>query len=108
MTGAPIPQGADAVVMYEKTDFSAETVTLFSQVRPGDNIVRAGEDVRKGETLAEAGSLMDAGTLGTLASQGFSALEVYRKPQVGLISTGSELIELGEPPQPGKIYISNR
>lgn len=108
MTGAPIPQGADAVVMYEKTDFSAETVTLFAQVRPGDNIVRAGEDVRKGETLAEAGSLMDAGTLGTLASQGFSALEVYRKPQVGLISTGSELIELGEPPQPGKIYNSNR
>ena len=108
MTGAPIPQGADAVVMYEKTDFSAETVTLFSQVRPGDNIVRAGEDVRKGETLAESGSLMDAGTLGTLASQGFSALEVYRKPQVGLISTGSELIELGEPPQPGKIYNSNR
>ena len=108
MTGAPIPQGADAVVMYEKTDFSAETVTLFAQVRPGDNIVRAGEDVRKGETLAEAGSLMDAGTLGTLASQGFSALEVYRKPQVGVISTGSELMELGEPPQPGKIYNSNR
>lgn len=108
MTGAPIPQGADAVVMYEKTEFTAETVTLFAPARAGENVVRAGEDVWKGEILAEAGSRIDAGTLGTLASQGFTALEVYRKPRVGVISTGSELIELGEPSQPGMIYNSNR
>ena len=108
MTGAPIPEGADAVVMFEKTEFTGETVTLFEAAKPGDNIVRAGEDVRQGDVLAEAGSLIDAGTLGTLASQGFAALEVFRLPRVGIISTGSELIELGQDPEPGKIYNSNR
>ena len=108
MTGAPIPEGADAVVMFEKTEFTAETVTLFEAAGPGDNIVRAGEDVRAGDILARAGSPIDAGTLGTLASQGFASLEVFRKPRVGVISTGSELIEPGEPPLPGKIYNSNR
>ena len=108
MTGAPIPEGADAVVMFEKTEFTGETVTLFEAAKPGDNVVRAGEDVREGAVLAEAGSLIDAGTLGTLASQGFASLEVFQKPRVGLISTGSELIELGQDPEPGKIYNSNR
>ena len=108
MTGAPIPPGADAVVMYEKTEFTRGTVTLFAPVRAGENIVRAGEDVRSGDVLAEAGSLIDAGTLGAFASQGLTALEVYRKPRVGLISTGSELLEPGQPPEPGKIYNSNR
>ena len=108
MTGAPIPQGADAVVMFEKTEFTEKTVTLFEAARPGDNVVRAGEDVRAGDILVRAGSPIDAGTLGTLASQGFASLEVFRKPRVGIISTGSELIEPGEPPQPGKIYNSNR
>ena len=108
MTGAPIPEGADAVVMFEKTEFTGETVTLFEAAKPGDNVVRAGEDVREGAVLAEAGSLIDAGTLGTLASQGFASLEVFQKPRVGLISTGSELIEPGQSPEPGKIYNSNR
>ena len=108
MTGAPIPQGADTVVKHEETAFTDRTVTLFAPARRGDNIIRAGEDVREGDVLAEAGSLMDAGTLGVLASQGFPSLEVYRKPRVGLISTGSELLEPGQPPEPGKIYNSNR
>ena len=108
MTGAPIPEGADAVVMFEKTEFTEKTVTLFEAARPGDNIVLAGEDVRAGDVLAQGGSLIDAGTLGTLASQGFASLEVFRKPRVGVISTGSELIEPGELPQSGKIYNSNR
>ena len=108
MTGAPIPEGADAVVMFEKTEFTDGSVTLFENARPGDNIVRAGEDVRAGDVLAEAGSLIDAGTLGTLASQGFASLEVFRRPRVGIISTGNELIEPGEPLRPGKIYNSNR
>lgn len=108
MTGAPIPEGADAVVMYENTEFTRETVTLFAPARPGENVVRAGEDVRRGTVLAEAGSLIDAGTLGSLASQGFAELKVYRRPRVGIISTGSELVELGQAMAPGKIYNSNR
>ena len=108
MTGAPIPPGADAVEMYEKTKFAGDAVTLFSAYSPGENIVRAGEDVRLGDVLAEAGSPIDAWTLGTLAGQGLSALEVYRRPRVGLISTGSELLEPGQAPAAGKIYNSNR
>jgi molybdopterin molybdotransferase len=108
MTGAPIPDGADAVVMFEKTCFTPETVTLYAPAKPGENVVPAGEDVRAGDTLAEAGDPIDPGLLGSLAAQGFAALRVYRRPRVGLISTGSELVELGQPPEPGKIYNSNR
>ncbi len=108
MTGAPIPPGADAVVMFEKTAFTPETVTLYAPAKPGENVVPAGEDVRAGDTLGEAGTVIDAGLLGSLASQGFASLEVYRRPRAGLISTGSELMELGQPPEPGKIYNSNR
>ncbi|MBR3554839.1 MAG: molybdopterin molybdotransferase MoeA [Oscillospiraceae bacterium] len=108
MTGAPIPEGADAVVMFEKTAFTEESVTLFEAAKPGDNIVLTGEDVRAGDVLVRAGSPIDAGTLGTLASQGFASLEVFRKPRVGIISTGTELLEPGQSPQPGRIYNSNR
>ena len=93
LTGAPIPEGADAVIMYEKTQFTAQEVTLFSPVRPGDNIVFAGEDVRKGELLAKAGMVIDPGLAGALASQGQLEPLVYRKPVIGIISTGSELAE---------------
>ena len=108
MTGAPIPEGADAVEMFEKTAFTEDAVTLFAPLKPGDNVVRAGEDVRAGDVLAETGSLIDAGMLGTLSSQGYADLEVYRLPRVGVVSTGSELIDPGQPPEPGKIYNSNR
>ena len=108
MTGAPIPPGADAVVMFEKTVFTAETVTLFAPAETGENVVPAGEDVRAGTTLAEAGTRIDAGLLGSLASQGLRSLEVYRRPRAGIISTGSELMELDQPPAAGKIYNSNR
>ena len=108
MTGAPIPEGADAVVMYEKTSFTDQAVTLFAPAKSGQNIVRAGEDVRAGTVLVEAGSVIDAGTLGTFASQGLSSLSVFRKPRVGIISTGSELVEPGGVPEEGKIYNSNR
>ena len=108
MTGAPIPDGADAVVMYEKTVFTDDTVTLFAPAKPGQNIVFAGEDVRAGATLVEAGSVIDAATLGAIASQGIAFLTVYRKPRVGIVSTGSELTEPGCAPEAGKIYNSNR
>lgn len=108
LTGAPIPEGADAVVMYEKTEFTAETVTLFAPAKSGENIIRAGEDVRAGQLLAEAGVSVDAGLAGTLASQGVSRPLVYNKPRAGLISTGSELVEVGEAAKDGKIRNSNR
>ena len=92
-TGALIPEGADAVIMYEKTDFDTESVTIYEEAHHGDNIIYAGEDVRKGSLLAKAGSVIDAGLCGTLASQGYLNLLVYAKPVVGIISTGNELVD---------------
>ncbi len=96
LTGAPIPEGADAVIMFEKTHFTADEVIIFESVRPGENIVRIGEDVRKGELLAECGTVIDAGLAGTLAAQGIARPLVFKRPVVGIISTGSELIEFDD------------
>ena len=108
LTGAPIPTGADAVVKWEATEFTAETVTLFRPARSGANIVPAGEDVKAGAVLAPAGSVIDPGLMGTLAAQNVAAPLVYKIPKVGIISTGSELTEVGQPLAPGKIYDSSR
>lgn len=110
LTGAPIPHGADAVIMYERTEFTEETVTIFSPSNSGDNIIYAGEDVREGTVLARSGDVIDPGVAGTLASQGIAAPAVYKVPRVGIISTGSELVEANEVPGPGpgKIRNSNR
>lgn len=108
LTGAPIPDGADAVVMYEKTEFTEDSVTLFAEASSGDNIIYAGEDIRKGALLALAGTRIDAGLAGSLAAQGIARPVVYRKPIVGLISTGSELVEVTDAVPDGKIRNTNR
>ena len=108
MTGAKIPEGADCAVMFEKTQFTEADVTLFAPLKLGDNIVRRGEDMRSGSLLSPCGTRIDAGLAGTLASQGFAHVQVYKKPVIGLISTGSEVIEPGEPLPDGKIYNTNR
>jgi len=93
LTGAPIPVGADAVVMYEKTSFTDREVTIYAPSSSGDNIIYAGEDVKKGQVLAKAGTVIDPGLAGTLASQGISRPLVYKRPSAGIISTGSELVD---------------
>ena len=108
LTGAPIPQGADAVIRFEDTEYTQNSVKLFAPVKSGDNIVKTGEDVRAGQLLAEAGTVIDAGLAGTLASQGVSEPWVYKRPEIALISTGNEIVEAGTPLLPGKIYNSNR
>ena len=108
LTGAPIPPGADCVVMFEKTVFTPETVTIRAPLRPGENIVRAGEDVKKGTVLAPAGTLIDPGLAGTLAGQNRSRTEVSRRPRVGVISTGRELLPVGAQPEAGKILNTNQ
>ncbi len=108
MTGAPIPEGADAVVPYEVTKFTETEVQIFSEAKAGQNIVRRGEDVTKGQLLAESGMCIDPGLAGTLAAQGIFTPSVFRKPVVGIISTGDELIDEGDAPAAGKIYNANR
>lgn len=108
LTGAPIPDGADVVIPYELTKLTEKTVTIFAPVKSGSNIVRIGEDIKKGQVLADTGMEIDTGLTGTLASQGISYPEVYRRPLVGIISTGNEVIEIDEPLAAGKIRNSNR
>lgn len=108
LTGAPIPEGADAVTKYEITEYTDKTVTIFEPFESGSNIVRAGEDIKCGEILAQCGTVIDAGLIGTLAAQNMERPVVYRTPKIGIISTGSELLSIGSEPEPGKIYNSNQ
>ncbi len=108
LTGAPIPPGANAVTKYEDTEFTAETVKIFAPSQPGDNVVPRGEDVLCGQQLAQAGTVIDSALLGTLAAQGVTFPLVYQQPTVGILSTGSELVEAGEALSGGKIVNTNR
>ena len=108
LTGAPIPQGADVVVMYEQTELTGDFVTLSAPLKAGDNIVRIGEDIKKGSALAAQGTTIDPGLAGALAAQGIVRPVVYRIPRVAVLSTGSELVEADVTPEAGKIRNSSR
>ncbi len=108
LTGAAIPEGADAVVPFERTRFTGETVAVFAPVKAGENIVYAGEDIRKGCVLAHRGETIDPGLAGVLASQGEGRPLVHRTPRVGIISTGGELSQVSHSPALGQIRDSNR
>lgn len=107
-TGAPLPRGADAVVMQEDTRVEGEQVLILDAVQPRENVRFRGEDVRSGATLAEAGVEVSPGLLGLLGAMGIGEVSVGRQPTVGLVATGSELREAGQPLAPGQIYESNR
>ena len=107
LTGAPIPEGADAVVKFEDTDFTEETVTVFAPCRSGENIVPAGEDIRAGEVVMKKGTVLDAALLGLLAGLGRTAVSVTKEPRVALFSTGDELVAADAPLTPGKIRNSS-
>ena len=110
MTGAPMPAGADAVVMVERNslDEAAGTVEVHITVDVGNHVRSAGEDVRPGDLLFPAGTRLTAGHLGVLASVGVHAVSVVRRPRIGVISTGDELVDDGRPLLPGEIRDSNR
>jgi molybdenum cofactor synthesis domain-containing protein len=108
MTGAPIPTGADAIVMVERTRVAGDgAVDVEAEARPGDHVRPAGGDVRAGQVVFGAGTLVGAAALGVLASVGASRVRVYPRPRVGVMSTGDELVQDG-PLAPGQIRDSNR
>ena len=107
LTGAPIPSRADTVVKFEDTVFTADSVTLFSSAKSGDNIVLAGEDVPTGAELLPKGATIEPAAMGLLAAQGLETVLVYKRPVISVINTGTELAELGRPLPPGMIYNSS-
>lgn len=113
MTGAPVPAGADAVVMVELThpvegDGAIGSSVAFTHAAAlGEHIRRRGEEVRAGEAVVRVGEVVGPATIGLLAATGHAQAEVFRRPRVAVISTGSELVEVDRTPGPGKIRNSN-
>lgn len=107
MTGATIPKGADAVVMQENTSAEGDTIHFTKPPKQGENIRRAGEDIGVGEVILERGRQLRAADVGLLASIGKQHVPVYKRLRIGLLSTGDELMQPGEPLSYGDIYESN-
>jgi molybdopterin molybdotransferase len=108
MTGAPVPQGCDAVVMQEETEQSADGVRFIAAVKAGQNIRRRGEDIAHGAVVFPAGTPLTVAELPVLASLGIADVEVVRKVRVAVFSTGDELQLPGQPLGDGQIYDTNR
>ncbi len=107
-TGAPVPEGADAVVMQEMCQKDGDMVTINTVVKTGSNVRRAGEDIAKGGAVLNTGKRLRAQELGLLASVGLAEFKVRRKLKVATFFTGDEIIAPGQPLAPGQIYNSNR
>ena len=115
MTGAPIPQGADAVVPFEETDEverktagrGLEEIAIRTDVGLGANVRPSGEDVAQGQRVLQYGAALRPAEVGVLASVGRSRVRVVRRPRVAILATGDELLKPGTPLTPGKIYDSN-
>jgi molybdopterin molybdotransferase len=109
MTGAPMPEGADAVVMVEHVEESEKVVRLVGErkIRAGDNVVRRGGEARAGEELLAAGTVVGAAEIALAAACGFGELRVFRRPTVAIVATGDELVALDTPPGEQQIRNSN-
>jgi len=107
VTGAPLPDGADSVVMVEYTNRQGNKVSVHRPVSIGENIMAAGSDIRKNETVLKIGRILGSREIGVLAAIGLTEVCVYRRPKVAVLSTGAEVVEPGKALPPGKIYDIN-
>lgn len=107
MTGAPVPNGADSVIMVEFTKKNRDLVEIFKEARLGDNIRRLGEDVRKKQKVLSRGAILRPQEIGMLASLGIARIKVAKRPRVGILATGDELVGVEERLTKGKIRNSN-
>lgn len=108
MTGAPMPDGADAVIMVEESTVEGDEVVLDSVARPGQFVRNVGDDVAVGDTVLQAGMVLRPAHLGVLASLGELRVMVYPRVRIGILSSGDELVEDGSPLQPGQIREANK
>jgi molybdopterin molybdotransferase len=107
MTGAPMPEGADAVVRVEDTAEAGDRVAVRAAVAPGANVREPGEDMRAGESVLAAGRVLRPADIGLLASLGLAVARVARRPRVAILATGDELVDVGTGLGPGQIVNSN-
>ena len=107
VTGAPLPEGADAVVMVEQTSHQGDKVTVRRPVAGGENVMAAGSDIREGETVLKQGRVLGSREIGVLAAVGLTEVTVYSRPKVAVLSTGAEVVAPGEALPAGKIYDIN-
>lgn len=108
MTGAPVPEGTDTVVMQEHVQLRGDSIRIGAGHQPGQNVRAAGEDLARGQVVLTAGQMLRPADLGLLASIGLGEVAVYRRLRVAFFSTGDELRSIGEPLGAGEIYDSNR
>jgi putative molybdopterin biosynthesis protein len=107
-TGGMLPRGADAVIMVEHTETTADgRIACRNSVSPGQNVTFAGTDIAKGETVLRGGQTLTSREIGVLAAIGVADVEVYRRPRVAIISTGNEIVAPGSPLRSGAVYDSN-
>src|SRR5688572_22860771 len=107
-TGAPMPAGADAVVMVEETTADGVRINVLATVQPRQNVGAQGADIRQGQTVLADGTCLNASRIGAVAALGITGIEVYARPRVAILSTGNEIVEPGEPLAPGQLYDINR
>ena len=107
VTGAPIPEGADAVVMVEDTEREDDELKIYSSVTQNENVQKKGSDIKLSEKILKEGTLLGSREIGVLAALGAATVKVYLIPAVAVLSTGGEVTEPGKPLLPGKIYDIN-
>lgn len=107
MTGAEIPESADTVVMFEQTKETDDGFTIRREFKADENIAQKGEECKVGDVIVEKGTMINPGTVATLATFGYSEVEVFKQPVVGVLSTGTELLEVEDELERGKIRNSN-
>jgi molybdopterin molybdotransferase len=107
MTGAPVPRGADTVVMIEYTGSVADQVTVNRPLKPGENVVSAGAEARRGDIMVRRGTRVHHAVVAIAAAVGRPELAVHRRPRVAILATGDELVDINLPPGPNEIRNSN-
>ena len=110
-TGAPMPAGADAVVMVEETDrdrTDPNLIRIMTPVYPRQNVGRRGADITSGQTVVSREQVLNPSRIGALAATGVTAVEVFARPSIAILSTGNEIVPPGQPLGPGQIYDVNR